>query len=219
MSVKVKTDYDFGSRDPAFGRIVEDIKMRLLKMSGVHHKEYATVIMQGSGTNAVEAAVATSFPQRKEFEKSSKMLVACNGAYGERIVTMCEYAGIPHVIIRKEEAQIIDPEDIRQALIDSPDISHVACIHSETTVGLLNPIEFIGRAIRSVNSEVTYIVDAMSSFGAVPIDIGKSGIDYLISSANKNLQGLPGFAFVIARLSKLRQTKGNSRSLSLDLYD
>jgi 2-aminoethylphosphonate-pyruvate transaminase len=87
-SVRNAMMYDFGSRDPDFGRIVEDIKLRLLKAAAVSPRDYATVLVQGSGTFAVEATLGTSFPQQKAFEGKTKiMLIVVNGAYGERMVT------------------------------------------------------------------------------------------------------------------------------------
>jgi 2-aminoethylphosphonate-pyruvate transaminase len=146
------------------------------------------------------------------------MLIVANGAYGERMITISEYARIPHVVIRYGDDEIANPEDIRRMLKDNPQISHVACVHSETTAGLLNPVEDIGRAVHETNPSIIYIVDAMSSFGAIHLDFYESHIDYLISSSNKMFQGTPGFAYVIAKLSKLRNTKGNARALTLDLF-
>jgi Serine-pyruvate aminotransferase/archaeal aspartate aminotransferase len=98
-----------------------------------------------------------------------------------------------------------------------PEISHFAMIHCETTTGILNPIEEIIPWVHE--QEIVTIVDAMSSFGGVPINVAELGIDYLISSANKCIQGVPGFSFIIAKKSQLDKTKGIARTLSLDLYD
>ena len=92
-------------------------------------------------------------------------------------------------------------------------------IHSETTSGLINPIEQVGKIYKNNNKDGTFIVDAMSSFGAYHIPIQKWNIDYLVSSSNKCLQGVPGFTFALSNIKKLTQTKGNSRSLVLDMYD
>src|SRR5208337_2264155 len=99
---------------------------------------------------------------------------------------------------------------------DDSSITHVALVHCETTTGILNPLNEIAGVVRS--SGRCFIVDAMSSFGGIPMDIGRLGIDFLVSSANKCVQGVPGFGFVIARRSLLEQCAGRARSLSLDLY-
>jgi 2-aminoethylphosphonate-pyruvate transaminase len=219
-SVKESMLYDFGSRDPDFGRIVEDIKLRLLRVAGVSEKDYATVLVQGSGTYAVEAALGTAFPRlAPEDRRSKKMLVVANGSYGERQVKICEVLDIPHIVLRYSDAETARPEDVCRMLQEHPTISHVSIVHSETTTGLLNPVEEVGQAVHELNPRTVFMVDGMSSFGALHLDMYRSYTHYLISSSNKMIQGVPGFAFVICRLSHLRQCKGNSRSLSMDLFD
>ena len=108
-------------------------------------------------------------------------------------------------------------DEIRDILKEDPDITHIIMVHCETTTGILNPIEMISKLSKEFGK--TLIIDAMSSFGGMEINVPGLGIDYLISSANKCIQGVPGFGFVIARIEKLLACEGNSRSLSLDLYD
>lgn len=215
-TVKQAMLYDFGSRDPEFGKLIEDIKLKLLKIANVNPKDYSTVLLQGSGTFAVEACLGTSFPR---IHRDQHMLVVANGMYGERQVRICDILGIPHKDLRYMDSEVVSPEDVRQKLIGNPSISHVSVVHSETTSGLLNPIDAIGKVVHAHNPNLTFIVDAMSSFGAQHIDMNESHIHYLVSSSNKMLQGVPGFAYVIAKTAKLIKTRGNSRSLSLDLFD
>jgi len=167
----------------------------------------------------LSAALGSSFPRIQEGDAARQILVVANGSYGERQVRICEILGLPHKVLRYTDADVIAPADIRQKLIENPAVSHVSVVHSETTTGLLNPIDEVGKAVHAHNPNLTYIVDAMSSFGAQTIDMNESHIHYLVSSSNKMLQGVPGFAYVIAKINKLIQTRGNSRSLALDLYD
>ena len=219
-SVKEAMMYDFGSRDPDFGRIVETIKSKILKVAGVSDKDYATVIVQGNGTYAVEATLGSAFPRLSGDEKrTKKRLIVANGSYGERQVKICEVLDIPHIVLRYSDAETARAEDICRMIQEHPTISHVSVIHSETTTGLLNPVEEIGQAIHELSPRTIFIVDGMSSFGAIHLDMYRSYTHYLISSSNKNIQGVPGFAFVISKLNHLRQCKGNSRSLSLDLFE
>lgn len=88
-------------------------------------------------------------------------------------------------------------------------------VHSETTSGIINDIDFMDKLSR----KVVFLLDAVSSFGAYEIDVPKLQIDFLVSTSNKNIQGLPGFAFVISKLETLNQSQGNAASLVLDLYD
>jgi 2-aminoethylphosphonate-pyruvate transaminase len=202
--------HDAGSWHADFNAVVRSIRERLLALAGVSKEAgYEAVLMQGSGTFGMEAVVTSTMP------RDGRLLVIANGAYGERIGRMAEVAGIDTRTLRYAEETPADPNDARRALADDPSITHVAAVHCETTTGLLNPIEAIGHAVRDHGR--TYIVDAMSSFGAVPIDLAGCGIDYLVSSANKCIEGVPGFSFVIARREALLASEGCARSLSLDL--
>lgn len=190
--------------------VVTVIREQLLKLAGLDG-EYTTVLLQGSGTYAVEATLSCAVrPQ-------DKLLIVANGAYGKRMGDIARRHGLNHVLVSLKETAPVTPEAVRRALEEHPDITHLAMVHCETTTGILNPVEAVARAIRGRG--LTFIVDAMSSFGGIPIDIRKLGIDFLVSSANKCIQGVPGFGFVIARRSSLARCEGASRSLSLDLYD
>lgn len=118
-----------------------------------------------------------------------------------------------------QDNQVVVASDVENKLKEHPDITHVSMIHSETTSGLINPIEEVAAVVKKFNPNVVFLVDAMSSFGAYRINPKEAQIDYIIASSNKNLQGVPGFAFVVARTSLLEKTEGNARSLVLDLYD
>lgn len=167
--------------------------------------------MQGSGTFGVES-VLTSIPG-----ETDKVLICANGAYGDRMEDMVKHAGISYAIYREPSNQIPDPAKVKTILAEDPAITHVAMVHSETTSGILNDIQAVGRVVKEAGK--VFIVDAMSSFAGVEIPVGDWGIDFLVSSANKCIQGVPGFSFVIARKELLIASAGNARSLSLDLYD
>ena len=190
--------------------IVTPIRKGLLAIAGVDENEYTDVLLQGSGTYCVEATIGAAVGP------NDKLLILANGAYGERMAEIARYYHLDHVLVSLHETELITGEVARKALEENPGITHLSMVHGETTTGLLNPIEEVGEVIR--NRNITFIVDAMSSFGGVPIDMQKTGIDFLVSSANKCIQGVPGFGFVIARKDKLAATKGNARSLSLDMY-
>ena len=146
-----------------------------------------------------------------------KFLIIINGAYGKRLAKIASVLKIDTVTLECSEDQCPDPEKVRTVLKDNSDITNVAIVHCETTTGIINPIGKIGEIVKGFGAK--YIVDAMSSLGAVPINISELGIDYLVSSANKCIEGVPGFAFVIARLSSLKETEGFARSLCLNLLD
>jgi aspartate aminotransferase-like enzyme len=164
--------------------------------------------MQGSGTFG-EAVISSAI------SKDGRLLVLANGAYGHRIAAIARIHHIATDIAELGENQKITAAFTSDRMRGGV-YSHAAVVHCETTSGIINPIEEIGAVVR--NAEASYIVDAMSSFGAIPLDMKRSGADFLISSANKCIQGVPGFAFVLARRAALEKADGHSRTLSLDLY-
>ena len=190
--------------------IVTPIRKGLLAIAGLDEDEYTDVLLQGSGTYCVEATIGAAV------KPTDKLLILANGAYGKRMAQIAEYYHIDHVLVSLHETELVTGEVARKALEANPDITHLSMVHSETTTGLLNPIEEVAEVLKGRN--ITFIVDAMSSFGGVPIDMKKLDIDFLVSSANKCIQGVPGFGFIIAKKDKLIATKGNARSLSLDIY-
>jgi len=202
---------DVGSRDEEFTQIIADVRNTLLEIAGVAGKGYEAVLLQGSGTYAVEAVISTATPP------DGKWLVIVNGAYGERICKIADILRIKYVKLKYPENNLPVLGEISQALADDSEITHVAVIHHETTTGLINPIDDIGEIVKKFGK--IFFVDAMSSFGALPIDMHKAGIDYLACTANKNIESVPGIAFVLAKRDVLLTTKGWARSLTLDILD
>ena len=200
---------DLGSRDYAFIACVREIRHELLALAGVSADAYTAVLMQGSGTFGIESVLSSTIPP------GGKLLIIINGAYGKRMAQMADVLHIETTALTYAENEKPDLATIEAALAGDTRISDVAVVHCETTTGILNPIQGIGRIVQGAGRR--YIVDAMSSFGAIPIDVPGCGIDYLVSSANKCIEGVPGFAFVLARKEALLATEGYARSLSLDL--
>jgi 2-aminoethylphosphonate-pyruvate transaminase len=210
-SVKAAMQRDLGSRDAEFIDLVAEVRSELLAIAGVSKESgYEAVLMQGSGTFAIESVLGSVIPQ------NGRLLVLANGAYGERMLQIAERLKIATTIQRWPENETPDPATVRELLAgESPAPTHVAIVHLETTTGILNPIDAIARIVREHGCVL--IVDAMSSFGGVPIDLAALQADYLISSANKCLEGVPGFSYVLARREALEGSLGHARSVSLDL--
>jgi len=210
LSVKQAMLHDAGSWHFEFNAMVAQVRERLLQLAGVSRAAgWETVLLQGSGTFGVEAVFQTCVPP------NGKVAVLTNGAYGDRIVQMLKHARIEHAVVRAPEDQPVNPAALDELLAREPAVTHVAVVHCETTTGILNPIDAVGRVTRKHGK--IYVVDAMSSFGSIPIDFEACGIDFLISSANKCVEGVPGFAFVLCRRAVLTACEGYARSLSLDL--
>lgn len=210
-TVKREMLVDHCTWDDDYKSITQTIRQKLLRLAHVSPEEYTAVLMQGSGTFGVES-VLTSVVGGKD-----KLLICSNGAYGERMASICEHSGIRYTIYKEPYDTIPSARKVEAYLNEDPDITHVSMVHSETTSGILNDIEAIARVVKSHGK--VFIVDAMSSFGGVDIPVDGWGIDFIISSANKCIQGVPGFAFILCRRSLLEESKGKARSLSLDLYD
>ncbi|MGD9018789.1 MAG: 2-aminoethylphosphonate--pyruvate transaminase [Desulfuromonadales bacterium] len=209
-SVKAVMLRDWCTWDDDYNAIVQQIRHRLVELA-TSQDGYTAVLMQGSGTFSVESVLTSAVA------KDRKLLVLANGAYGERMGHIATQAGIDVEVQNSGELSPPDLKRLEQSLAQDDRISHVAVVHCETTTGMLNPVKEIGRIVKS--SGRTYIVDAMSSFGGIPMDIAELGTDFLVSSANKCIQGVPGFGFVIARRTEMEKCRGRARSLSLDLYD
>ncbi|MBB1384881.1 2-aminoethylphosphonate--pyruvate transaminase [Pseudoalteromonas sp. SG45-5] len=189
--------------------VVQAIRAKLVALATAH-PGYTSVLMQGSGTASVESALGSLI------KSSDKLLVINNGAYGERIGEIAAYLNINTHIINYTETQLPNVTDIEAVLLNDSDITHIAMVHCETTTGMLNPAEAVGQLAKTYNK--VFVLDAMSSFGGIPFDLADWHVDVMISSANKCIQGVPGFGFVICKHHLLAQSEGVSRSLSLDLF-
>ncbi len=201
---------DVGSRDRVFINAVAEVRLRLLELAGVSQEDgYECVLMQGSGTFAIEAVVSSCVPAGR------KLLVVVNGAYGERIVAIAQRHGIECVVVQCTENELPSLAEIDRALTNDEEIFMVSVVHCETTSGIINPVAEIHEIAARHGRQ--YFVDSMSAFGAVPIEVGECGIDYLVSSANKCIEGVPGFGFAICRRAALEATAGWARTVSLDL--
>lgn len=209
-TVKQAMLHDYGSRDNTFIDINARMLERLVEIvdgKGSH----VSVPLQGSGTFVVEAMIGNFVPA------DGKLLILINGAYGHRIAKICDYYKRDYIIQESVEDVPIDTDELDQALSKDPDISHVVMVYCETTSGILNPIQRISEVV--AKHQRGLLIDAMSAFGALPLSAKEIEFDAVVASSNKCLEGAPGMGFCIARRAVMEKTKGNSPSLSLDLYD
>ncbi|MEC7812418.1 MAG: 2-aminoethylphosphonate--pyruvate transaminase [Verrucomicrobiota bacterium] len=205
---------EYSTWDVDYNGIVQSIRTRLVELAtsdATNPDTHTAVLMPGSGTFTVESVVGSVIPS------DGKLLVLNNGAYGARITTIARMLRIEAVELGQAEIEPTDLGQVEQMLAADPEITHVAMVHCETTTGMLNPVEAVGEIVRRLGR--VFILDAMSSFGGIPMSMELTGAHYLISSANKCIQGVPGFGFVVADRAMLEATEGWSRSHSLDLFD
>lgn len=201
---------DWGSWDERFNQLTASVCEQLLAIingADSHH----CVPLQGSGTFAVEAAIGTLVP------RDGKVLVLINGAYGKRLAKICEVLGRSFSTFETAEDEPTTASDVDRLLHADSSITHVALIHCETSTGILNPLPEIAQVVARHGKRL--IIDAMSSFGALPIDAQQVPFDALIAASGKCLEGVPGMGFVFANRSALEKAAGNSHSLAMDLFD
>jgi 2-aminoethylphosphonate-pyruvate transaminase len=208
--VKAAMLRDWGSRDPAFIAMTARIRARLTELAG-GQGSHVCVPLQGSGTFVVEAGLGTLVP------KDGKALVLVNGAYGARMARILDVIGRAHAVYETPEDTPPDPKEVARRLAADAALSHVALVHCETTSGILNPVEAIAGVVAEAGR--AFILDAMSAFGALPLDLARTPVEAVLASANKCLEGVPGLGFAIVRIAALEAAAGSAPSLSLDLYD
>ncbi|WP_068619889.1 2-aminoethylphosphonate aminotransferase [Paenibacillus tuaregi] len=201
---------DICPREAEFGEIMEYISTELTQLVA-DPDHYTAILFGGSGTAAVESMIS-SVPDK------DAVIIVSNGAYGKRMCEIAEVYGLDYLEFKSppdEEVNLLDLERYIQS--SNRTISHLAVVHHETTTGLLNKVKDIGNLCKKYQIEM--IVDAMSSFAAIPIQMKEMNISYLAASSNKNLQGMAGVSFVIAERSKLETLKDKKpRSYYLNLY-
>jgi 2-aminoethylphosphonate aminotransferase len=201
---------DICPREKDFGRLLDGIKEDLVRI--VHgEEEYTSVLFTASGTGGLEAAITSAVPQGK------KLLVVDNGAYGARMVAIAKTFGIEVVHYQIAYGDFPNVQAIDSLIRSNKEISHLAVVHHETTTGMLNPVQEICDLAKK--HSIGVIVDCMSSYAGIPIDIRKWGASYIISSSNKCIQGMPGLVFVIFRKDLLPGLKLQRRSFYFNLYD
>lgn len=201
---------DWGSWDGDFRAMTAELRRQLLSLTGDVKDEFDCVPMQGSGTFAVEAMLGSFLP------RDSKTLVLVNGAYGQRIVQTLGYLGRAHSVIDKGDYMPPRGPEIAAALDADPAITHVVIVHCETSSGILNPVQEISETVYAKGRKL--LIDSMSAFGAISLDVNEIRYEAMVSSANKCIEGVPGFGFIIARKSELEAAKGRSHSISLDVH-
>jgi 2-aminoethylphosphonate-pyruvate transaminase len=210
-SVKLAMLHDWGSRDASFLRLNAELGENLLEIAGVTASHYVAVPIQGSGTFAVEAMLTSMVPPH------GHILLLINGAYGHRAKRICDIAKRRSIVFETAEDCVPQAADVEQILQANPSITHIFLVHCETTSGILNPLQDIADLAKRYGKDL--LVDAMSSFGAMPINAVELRIVALAASSNKCLQGVPGLGFVICNRRILEACQNHATSLVLDLYD
>jgi 2-aminoethylphosphonate aminotransferase len=189
---------DICPREKEFCQVMKYVSSELTRLVA-DTEEYTTVLFSGSGTAAVESVLSS-------VANDGVIVIINNGVYGERMCKIADAYRLDWVEFQSPYDCAINIKKLQEFILNFPrKISYLAIVHNETTTGLLNEIEKIGEICRRQNIQM--MVDAMSSFAAVPIQMKKMNISYLAASSNKNLQGMAGISFVIAKKIDLKKQK------------
>ena len=210
LATKAAMLRDWGSWDAAFNAVTARLRAKLTTIVAAADT-HVCVPLQGSGTFAVEAAVNTLVP------RDGHVLVLINGAYGKRLARLTEMMGRRTTTFETADDVPTTAGDVDRLLAADPSITHVGLIHCETSTGIENPLREIAAVVARHGRSL--VVDAMSSFGALPIDARTTPFDALVAASGKCVEGPPGMGFVFVRKSVLERCAGNSTSLALDLHD
>ena len=189
---------DICPREEEFGLILKEVAEDLTSFVAKKSK-YSTILFGGSGTAAVESILSSVLP------KNNTIIIVNNGSYGERMCRIANRYNLNYIEFKSSNVLELDIQKLEETIKHHKNLSHIAVVHNETTTGLLNDIGKIGLLAKKYKLEL--IVDAMSSYGAIPINMEDLNITYLAASSNKNLQGLPGVCFVVAHLKSLIKLK------------
>jgi len=201
---------DICPREYEFGDLMEYVSKELTKIVA-DTENYASVLFGGSGTAVVESVLCSVVPHDKT------VLIVNNGAYGKRMCQIVQTYEMNYIEFQSSAIEPIDLSKLEETISNNSNISHLAIIHNETTTGLLNNLDDLGELAKKYALEL--IVDAMSSYAAIPINMKKQNITYLMASSNKNIQGMAGVGFVIVDKKAMQKLKDiKSRSFYLDLY-
>lgn len=214
--VKNEMLYDYGSRDESFKNNITYIRNTLVNIACNNSKTnslYTTVLIPGSGTYANEAVLNSCIPKNDD---NNKLLIVSNGKYGNRLYDISKKLSINVELLSYPESESIEIASVERFVKENENIKYIAMVHHETSTGQINPIDIIGKISKKYNK--IFIVDAMSSFGAFDLDIYDFNIDFLISSASKCIEGVPGFAFALCKIDVLQKSI-YSNSVSLDILD
>jgi 2-aminoethylphosphonate-pyruvate transaminase len=202
---------DICPREKEFSELMEYVSIELTSLVA-DSNDYTSILFGGSGTAAIESLLTSVIPQEKS------VLIVNNGAYGKRMCQISSRFNINYVEFQSSPIEPIELNKLEDDLKSNNNISHVALIHNETTTGLLNNLDDIGALCKKY--DVQLIVDAMSSYAAIPIDMKRQNISYLAASSNKNIQGMAGAGFVIAEKSLFKSLKNiKPKGFYLSLYE
>jgi serine---pyruvate transaminase len=172
-------------RGPGFGDMMHRVTHRLKMLYRTEHAD--VVLMTSSGTGGLESAV------QNLFSPGDEVFVPVAGFFAERWASLAEAYGLTVRSTRNDWGTRLDPAEMAEALAQHASVKAVLLTHSETSTGVIQPVEDLARVAAEAGALV--VVDAVSSLGAVPFEFDAWGIDVAIGGSQKALSASPGLAF------------------------
>ena len=210
--VRAAMGQDYAPWDASFRPLYAGVRARVAALAGVGPDSHAVLPLQGCGHFAIEAAIRSLLPP------AAKILIPITGSYAERMARLAREAGRTVVPLPVSDVEPVEPAAVARALAADPAIGHVGLVYSETSSGIVHDPVAVGAVVRAAGRRL--LLDAVSAFGALPLDLARHPeIDAAVFTANKCLEGLPGLAFVVARIAAVEAGRGFAGSWSLDLCD
>jgi 2-aminoethylphosphonate-pyruvate transaminase len=210
--VRAAMGQDYAPWDASFRPLYAGVRERVGRLAGAAAGTHAVLPLQGCGHFAVEAAI------RSLVAPGAKLLIPMTGSYASRMAKLARDAGRVVVELPASAVQPVAAETVARALAEDPAIGHVGLVYSETSSGIVHDPVAIGAAVRVAGRKL--LLDAVSAFGALPLDVSRHPeIDAAVFTANKCMEGMPGLAFVVARIDAVQAGRGWAGSWSLDLCD
>jgi 2-aminoethylphosphonate-pyruvate transaminase len=206
---KQATLRDFTPNEPDLLALTAEFRRTLVELAAAGDA-YVCVPIQGTGNAANEATLGTLVPRER------KLLIVNNGFYGERLKQIAAGIGVPHSALDLPITEPVGAAQLEAAFAAEPSISHLVVCHVDTGTGLLNPIEPIAELCRERG--VGLIIDAIASFGGLPLDAGALAPEAIVLSPNKWLEGVPGIGLVLVRRTAIEAAAGRCHSFCLDLH-
>lgn len=191
------TDCALSHREESFSTLLQTVQDDILRIAGISSlSDYTALLITGSGTAANESVLASGT------SPDTTVIVLSNGEFGQRLAHISDVYN-QTIVIKSNWGEEFDLEHLKKLLSSTTSSVMVAMVHHETSTGLLNPVEMVGRICKQYGAKL--FVDAISSFAADPIKFEHSGITFLTTSSGKAIASYPGLSVVLGKNDHFRE--------------
>lgn len=200
---------DISPRNKEVADIINDTRECFVEI-GHGDQDYVAVPLCGSGTLCMDVCL-------NSLVNKGKVLILENGQYSRRAVGICDHYHIPFIRVQFPYTEELDLTVAEQILQNNPEVEVVYSTHQESETGIINPIREIGRLAHKYNA--ISIVDTLSTYGLIPINLLEDNIDFCMGAAHKGISSFVGFSYVVGKKELIEKSKHYpSRSFYANLY-